>query len=78
MTQPGHGSSLSLNTHRVSCPCGARPPLELRYDLGHLILARYCSRCDRVIDIRAKLEDWLALHQLVSVLLDQAQHQLPY
>jgi hypothetical protein len=38
-----------------------------------LVLGRFCSGCDSVVDVRAKLEGWLAINQLVAILVDQAQ-----
>jgi hypothetical protein len=70
-------TSLSLSTHRLRCPCDTRSPLELRHDGGDLVLGRFCSRCDVVFDVRARLQDWMAVHLLLSILLDQAQHLLP-
>ncbi len=68
---------LSLNTRGLRCLCGARPPLDLLHDGGYLILGRFCPRCDMVVDVRARFEDWLAVHQLVTALLDHAQHSFP-
>jgi len=67
---------LSLADRRLRCPCGAHSPLELRWHMGDLLLARFCS-CGTVTDVRARLLDWMAVHHLVAALLDQAQHTLP-
>jgi hypothetical protein len=64
---------LSLTAHRLRCGCSPHLPLELRYHRGDLVLGRFCSGCDSVVDVRAKLQDWLALNQLVAILLDQAE-----
>lgn len=68
---------LSLAGRSLRCPCAAHSPLQLRWHCGDLVLARFCESCRTVTDLRARLLDWMAVHHLLTALLDQAQHNLP-
>ena len=66
--------SLVVTPHR--CRCATHSPLELRVHGGDLVMGRHCELCGVVYDVRARLQDWMAVQQLVSIVLDQALHTL--